>query len=246
LPAANPDYVSRGSVVSFAPGSLSRTVSVTVNGDSFPEGDEVFHLDLTGADHAVIADGHGAGIITNDDGVAQTLSIGDVSLLEGDSGATDAVFVLSLSAPALQDVRVHCATSDGTALQDSDYQNTSGDFVIPMSGTSTEVRVSVFGDHLLEPAETFSVQLSLPSNAVISRAWVRRRSRTTTVRHCPTWPRSSRPACHRAARTSLSSCSAPNFAPGATAFWNGLELPTAYASPARLNAVVPGFFWRAR
>ena len=47
---------------------------------------------------------------------APTLSINDVSLLEGNVGTTDAVFTVSLSQPACTPVSVQFTTADGTAV----------------------------------------------------------------------------------------------------------------------------------
>src|SRR5262249_46779209 len=53
------------------------------------------------------------------------LSIAGVSVTEGNSGTTTAVFTVTLSPPATQTVTVHYATSDGTATAGSDYTATS-------------------------------------------------------------------------------------------------------------------------
>src|SRR5215831_1915448 len=58
--------------------------------------------------------------------VIPTLSINDVSVTEGNSGTTNAVFTVTLSAVSSQSVTVHFATADNTATAGSDYVATSG------------------------------------------------------------------------------------------------------------------------
>ena len=66
-------------------GQLSRIVSVGLKGDTVQEGNERFLLKLGSATGgATILDGEAYGTILNDDG--NTLSIGDVAVVEGDSG----------------------------------------------------------------------------------------------------------------------------------------------------------------
>ncbi|NCD26835.1 MAG: hypothetical protein EOL86_14785, partial [Deltaproteobacteria bacterium] len=59
-PAAN-------SSLNFAPGEISKTISVTITGDTLIEGNETFSVNLTDAVGGTISDGVGTGTITNDD-----------------------------------------------------------------------------------------------------------------------------------------------------------------------------------
>ena len=93
---ADSDYQGGAGSVTFAPGTTSQTITVLVNGDTKFEPDETFTVNLSGATNATIADGSGLGTIRNDDN-QPTISINDVSLLEGNSGTTAFVFTVSLS-----------------------------------------------------------------------------------------------------------------------------------------------------
>jgi hypothetical protein len=64
---AGTDYVAKSGTVSFAPGELSKTVEVTVNGDTDVEPNEWFFLDITSSDVPVV-DGRGGGSVADDDG----------------------------------------------------------------------------------------------------------------------------------------------------------------------------------
>jgi hypothetical protein len=64
---ANNDYVSTSGTLSFANGETTKTISVTINGDTPPEADETFLVNLANATNATISDSQGIGTILNDD-----------------------------------------------------------------------------------------------------------------------------------------------------------------------------------
>ncbi|WP_408589829.1 cadherin-like domain-containing protein [Novosphingobium sp.] len=64
---AGSDYVATSGTLTFAPGETSKTVAVTVNGDTVLEGDETLTLHLSGASNASINVADGTGTLTNDD-----------------------------------------------------------------------------------------------------------------------------------------------------------------------------------
>ena len=106
-------------------------------------------------------------------GTLPTLDINDVSVNEGDSGTTDAVFTISLSAPApLGGTAFDIATADGTATTaDNDYVGQSLTAVlIPAGQSSTTFTVQVNGDAAFEPNETFFVNVTNIVNAVAGDA----------------------------------------------------------------------------
>ncbi len=101
------------------------------------------------------------------------LSIQDVSLAEGDSGTLNAVFTVSLSAPAgAGGVQFDIATADGSAtLADNDYQAFSATAqVIPAGATSASFSVAIQGDTQVEPDETFLVNVSNVTGANVVNA----------------------------------------------------------------------------
>jgi uncharacterized repeat protein (TIGR01451 family) len=97
------------------------------------------------------------------------------NVLEGNSGTTDLSFPVQLSPPCQAPVMVNYVTSDGTALAGQDYFVTNGTVLFPPGSTSQVVTVKVIGDTFFEPAETLFVNLSSPSNALISVAQARGR-----------------------------------------------------------------------
>ena len=65
------------------------------------------------------------------------MSINDVTVGEGNSGTTNALFTVSLSAASGQTVAVTYATADGTATAGTDYLATNG-LVTFAPGTTTQ------------------------------------------------------------------------------------------------------------
>jgi Calx-beta domain len=169
---AGSDYVAGSGTVTFAPGETSKTISVPVNGDTTPESDETFKVNLSSPSQATIGTGTGTGTILDDDTVVTQggLAISDASVAEGDTSTRPATFSISLSEPSSHDVSVHWATADGTAtVAGGDYLANQGDVTIPAGETSTTIAVDVNGDTTNEGDETFTVNLSNPSGAPISR-----------------------------------------------------------------------------
>ena len=164
---AGSDYVAKSGKLTFtAGGSLSQTVSITVNGDTAIEADENLFLKLSSLVNskgsALIADNSGTGTILNDDtSAAANVTINDVSISEGNSGTKLLTFTVTRSSTAGA-FSVNYATADGTATAASgDYVATSGKLTFAAGGPATQtVSVVVNGDTLVEGNETLAVNLS--------------------------------------------------------------------------------------
>ncbi len=166
---AGSDYTATSGTLTFTPGLLTLTVSVPVLGDTVFEPTETFFVNLSNPTNATIGDGQGLGTITNDDAAPPpTISIGDVTVTEGNAAPVNAVFTVSLSVASTQTVTVQYATANGTATAGSDYTATSGTLTFTPGLTTLTVTVPVLGDTTAESAETFVVNLSNPVNATIA------------------------------------------------------------------------------
>lgn len=166
---AGSDYTAIvGQNITFAAGETSKTISVVIAGDTSPETNETFFVNLTNASNATISDAQGLGTITNDD-TTPPLSIDDVTISEGDSGTKLATFTLTLAAPTGVTATVLVSTADGTASAGSDYVGFSNQLVTFDPGdTSKTITVAINGDSVFESGETFTLNLSSPVNATIS------------------------------------------------------------------------------
>ena len=94
--------------------------------------------------------------------VPASLTLSDVSLLEGNNGTHNAVAMVSLSAPKNYAVTVKYNTANGTALAGSDYRAVSGKLTFAPGQTSKSIRIPLIGDRLVELDETFFVKLHNP------------------------------------------------------------------------------------
>ena len=164
---AGVDYEARSGILTFDPGVREKSISVPVIGDDLPEPHEIFYLHLSNPTNAYIADGEGICTIHNDDGDPPSFSVADTSAMEGDSTTSYAIFTVTLSAPAGQEVRVSYGTSAGTATGGLDYQETSGTLTFAAGETTKQVTVPVKGDHFIEHSETFQLVLHSPKNAYL-------------------------------------------------------------------------------
>ncbi|HKV33776.1 MAG TPA: Calx-beta domain-containing protein, partial [Pyrinomonadaceae bacterium] len=164
---AGSDYVAASGTLTFTPGQLSQTVSVTINGDMTFELNESFFVNLTNPVNATLSDSQGVGTITNDD-PQPTISINDVSVTEGNSGTTTADFTVSLSNPSSQTITVNFATAPGTATAGSDYVSATGTVTFTPGQTSRPINITVNGDTASEANETFFVNIATATNATIS------------------------------------------------------------------------------
>jgi hypothetical protein len=97
-----------------------------------------------------------------------SLSIGNVTVTEGNAGTTSATFNVTLSPVAPATATVAFATANGTAAAGTDYVASSGTLTFNPGNTVKTVTVLVNGDTTVEGNETFFVNLSAPSGATIS------------------------------------------------------------------------------
>jgi hypothetical protein len=161
------DFTTASGTLTFLTGQSSKTVSVSVNGDTTFENDETFFVNLSLPSGAMIADGRGRGTIVNDDAMP-ALAIDDVTLPEGNAGSQTYSFTVSLSGPSGYSISVHWATSDVTAAAGSDFVAASGSLGFTPGQTSKLVNVTVNGDTQFEPNEIFAVNLSSPLGATFA------------------------------------------------------------------------------
>lgn len=92
--------------------------------------------------------------------VTPSISIDDVTVVEGDSGTKNAAVLLRLSQAATMPVSVRVATANGTATAGVDYLAKTGLVSFATGATTTQVLIAIKGDRTFEPDETFTITLS--------------------------------------------------------------------------------------
>jgi len=164
---AGEDYTAAAGAFVIPAGAASGPLAVPVTDDTIDELDETLLVTLSEVQGAVVVDGEAEGTILDDDTAA--ISIDDVTVEEGDSGTTDAVFTVSLATEADREIRASYVTVEGSATEGEDYLAVAGELAFPAGETEATVAVPVVGDLLLEPdEETFFVDLSDPVEAPIA------------------------------------------------------------------------------
>lgn len=164
---AGSDYTTKSQTLTFLAGQVSQMFAVDVNGDTTFEGNESFDVNLTNASAGtMIGDASGSGTIQNDD-LLPSISINDVSQLEGNAGTTNFVFTVSLSNPSSQTITVDFATANGSATAPGDYASNANTLTFAPGITTQPITIAVVGETTNESDETFTVNLANASNATI-------------------------------------------------------------------------------
>lgn len=98
------------------------------------------------------------------------VSVANATALKGNAGTNASSVILSLSMPSSQAVTVQYSTSNGTAVQGTDYVATTGTVQFPAGTTSQLISIPMIGDRLGRGNKTFHVLLSNASGAPIAIA----------------------------------------------------------------------------
>lgn len=161
---ANVDFTPTIGTAVIPAGETSVEVSVPITNDTLIESDERFRMRLVDSFNATIADNEAIGTIVDDD--LAVVSIGDASVLEGDSGTTNLVFPVTLDQASPEAITITYSTADGTATAPDDYTAVSGGTLVIAAGATTgEIVITVNGDEDVEANETLTVSIDSVSSA---------------------------------------------------------------------------------
>ena len=160
---AGEDYTSTSGNVVFQPGELTKTISVPVMGDTFPEGPEGFFVNLNSTDNGSLkttGKQGGVGIVDNDKSPLPIVTMPrSVTVEEGTGGTTNILFSVNLSSPATERTEVKWKTAPFTADQ-ADYESENGTVVFQKGQKTKTISINVKGDKRDEPDEAFAVALT--------------------------------------------------------------------------------------
>ncbi|HYO63781.1 MAG TPA: Calx-beta domain-containing protein [Pyrinomonadaceae bacterium] len=150
----------------FVAGQAASPTVVNTDGES----GRYVRVQLTGSNYLSLAEVEvvGKSGLSAPPPAAPNMSVGDASVAEGNVGTSGAVFTVSLSAASANTVTVNYSTANGTAVAGSDYTAASGSLVFSPGQTTKTVSVPVTGDVVVEGNETFFVNLSGASGAVVA------------------------------------------------------------------------------
>ena len=174
---AGADYTAGTGLLTFAPGVVTQTVTVTIANDGTYEGSETLNVNLVTPTNATIADGLGIGTIKDDgtgpggsDNDTPTLTVSSPTVAENGGFA---VFTLNLSNASAVPTTVSLSLANGSASSPSDYTtalqvstdggttwNPATSATFAPGATSVLVRTPVVDDNLAEVTENFTLTAS--------------------------------------------------------------------------------------
>jgi alpha-tubulin suppressor-like RCC1 family protein len=149
--------------LTFSPGQVTRTVAVALKPDTNVEPDETFQLQLVNPVNAVLSDDKGTATIRDDDTNDPGISLGDVSIAEGDSGTRVVTIPVTLASPATGNIAVSYSVSPGSASGVAnakivgDYINKSGTLTFAAGQWKKTITLTILADGDAETDETFSI-----------------------------------------------------------------------------------------
>jgi hypothetical protein len=166
---ADNDYVAATGTLSFTgTAAQTRTFTVTINGDTTVESDEILAVSLNTVSNAGVTITDTA-IGTIEDNDAAAVTIANVGQSEGNAGTANLTFSATLSNAVQGGFTVNYATADGAATAaDNDYVAATG--TLTFAGAASEVQtftVTINGDTKVEPNEAFFVVMNTSSQPAV-------------------------------------------------------------------------------
>ena len=182
-PTANFSFTTSGLTANFTDSSTDSDGSIASRSWNFGDGATsttanpshtyanpgTYTVTLTVTDNGGLQNSTSKPVTVSSGGGGVTISIADGSITEGNSGTRSISFKLTLSQASSAAVKYNIATSDGTATSPGDYtaRNVTG-VTIPAGTTSKNFLVTINGDTVAEPDETFNLTLSNVTGATVA------------------------------------------------------------------------------
>ena len=160
-------YTATKGTITFAAGATTATLTIDPKADTTVESDETVALTLaTGTGYIAGTTTAVTGTITNDDLPSINLSPNQI-VVEGNTSPQSITYTVTLSNPSTQPITVKYATANGTAISGLDYTDKLGTLTFAPGVTNQSFKIPILNDNLNETDETFTLQLTAPTNAVL-------------------------------------------------------------------------------
>lgn len=169
---AGQDYQKTSGTLRFAPGILSRTITVPILNDALYDPDETFRVFLsspTGGAHDGEYDQKGERTtvtIDDDDPTESTLGFSSATFQAAEGARAVRLEVTRGGKLGTEEVTVDYTTEDGSAVAGSDFTPTTGTLHFAAGQPTATIVVPILDDSQVEPDETFRVRLSSPTGGV--------------------------------------------------------------------------------
>jgi len=161
---AGSDYTATSGSETILAGNTSVTIDVPILGDTLDEPDETFQISINNINNA---NGGTTNVTTTilDDDASPNLTVSSISIVEGNSGTNNALFLVTTDIIGSQAISFKYTTTDGTATAGADYTASSGNKTINTSSNFTTIEIPIIGDTIDENNEIFYIILSDITNA---------------------------------------------------------------------------------
>ena len=147
---ANNDYVATTGTITFTPGQTTKTLPITINGDTVGEINEAFTVLLTNAVNATLLKNEGIGIIRNDD--LPGVTVNAIYTQATESGVLG-IFQLNRTGSITRSLNVNYSLS-GTATNGTDYGTLNGVATFASGSSTAIIFVNPTEDIIFEGNET--------------------------------------------------------------------------------------------
>jgi azurin len=158
--SAGSDYTAASGTLTFAPAEMTKTFTVAITNDTVYEGNETFAINLSAPTNGAVIGTGSATVTLQDNDPAPSFSINSVSVNETAGSAT---LTVTKSGSTVLTHAVSYASANGSATAGADYTAVSGTLSFTSGETSKTITVSILDDTLYESSESFSVNLSAPT-----------------------------------------------------------------------------------
>ena len=159
------DFLPESGTITFQPGETSKSIVLSIVGDSIEEADEKFQVRLSNPTLGSIRYPLGDVTILSDDLVANPISS---ALVEGNGANYDVTVGVELATPFDKTVAIDWATADGEALSGLDYQTRSGRLTFSPGQTRADLVLQIVGDTVEEPDEVFYLDFTSTNPRVLA------------------------------------------------------------------------------
>jgi hypothetical protein len=167
--AAGSDFQAASGLLSFAPGETAKTVIVKLIDDTVAEAAERFQLVLSNPVGASLVQTSATATIGRNDGAPTSAPMVTVEALPASESALALEFMVQLSSPSTNEVRITYQTDNATADYNQDHTYGRETLIFAPGETSKRVLVPLIDNSTAEPTELLWINLYNPVNARIPK-----------------------------------------------------------------------------
>lgn len=156
-------------IVTLSVGEASKTITQPIPDDITSKGDIEYQLTLSSPQQLQFATTTtlstlGTVIDKQNNSVPVEITTRDISVIEGSSGITQAMFTLTLNQAASDSISINYTTLNNTAQNNNDFTSKQDTLIIPAGKTTATISIDITADQRIENNETFHLLLSNASD----------------------------------------------------------------------------------